>query len=154
MLPISHFSLLTSHFRDFRYPKLRLTDDFALYIFELRKFEKKRKAGLISGDNTGDWLYFFNHACEEGDKSMITHYKNPAIHKAFNILETLSADDEVRRLAEMRERALKNEISELAAAKREGREEGRELEKKDTAKKLIGNGSAYSGSDCRSNRAE
>ncbi len=109
--------------RDFRYPELRLTDDIALYIFELRKFEKKRKAGLISGDDVSDWLYFFKHAYEEGDKAMRTHYKNPAIHKAFNILETLSADDQVRRLAEIRERALKNEISELAAARREGRKE-------------------------------
>ncbi|MCP4346818.1 MAG: Rpn family recombination-promoting nuclease/putative transposase [Desulfobacterales bacterium] len=103
-----------------------MTDDIALYIFELRKFEKKRKAGLISGDDLGDWLNFFNHAPDEGEKAMRTHYKNPAIHKAFNILETLSADDKVRRLAEMREKALKNEISELAAAKREGKKEGRE----------------------------
>ncbi len=118
--------------RDFRYPELRLTDDIALYIFELRKFEKKRKAGLISEDdmgNWGDWLYFFKHASEEGDKAMRTHYKNPAIHKAFNILETLSADEKVRRQAEVRERALKNEISELSAAKKEG--------KKDTAVNLL-----------------
>ncbi len=142
--------------RDFRYPELRLTDDIALYIFELRKFEKKRKAGLISRDdmgNWGDWLYFFKHACEEGDKAMRTYYKNPAIHKAFNILETLSADEKVRREAEMREKALKNEISELAAAKREGEKEGmkkgmkkgmkegmkegREKEKKGNAKNLL-----------------
>ncbi|MCP4105441.1 MAG: Rpn family recombination-promoting nuclease/putative transposase [Desulfobacteraceae bacterium] len=92
---------------------------------------------MISGDDTGDWLYFFNHACEEGDNTMRTHYKNPPIHKAFNILETLSADDEVRRLAEIRERALKNEISELAAAKREGKEEGREEGVRSTAKNLL-----------------
>ncbi len=115
--------------RDIRYPELRLTEDIALYIFELRKFEKKRKAGLISGDDVGDWLYFFKHACEEGDKAMRTHYKNPAINKAFNILETLSADEKVRRQAEMREKALKNEISELAAAKRQG--------KKETAENLL-----------------
>ncbi len=41
--------------RDSRYPELRLTDDIALYIFELRKFEKKRKAGLISEDELGSW---------------------------------------------------------------------------------------------------
>ncbi|MCP4348604.1 MAG: hypothetical protein GY795_24240 [Desulfobacterales bacterium] len=64
---------------------------------------------------------------------MRTHYKNPAIHKAFNILEALSADDKVRRMAEMREKALKNEISELAAAKRQGRQEGIEI----TAKNLL-----------------
>jgi predicted transposase/invertase (TIGR01784 family) len=54
---------------------------------------------------------------------MRAHYKNPAVHKAFDILETLSADAKVRRLAEMRETALRNEISALAAAREEGREE-------------------------------
>lgn len=44
--------------------------------------------------------------------------------KTFNTLETLSADEETRRLAEMREKALRNKISELFAAKEEGREEG------------------------------
>ncbi len=82
---------------------------------------------------------------ESYSKRMRTYYKNPAIHKAFNILETLSADEKVRREAEMREKALKNEISELAAAKREGMKkgmkegmkEGREKEKKDNAKNLL-----------------
>ena len=46
--------------------------------------------------------------------------------KTFNTLETLSADEETRRLAEMREKALRNKNSELFAAKEEGREEGRE----------------------------
>jgi predicted transposase/invertase (TIGR01784 family) len=51
---------------------------------------------------------------------MRAHYKNPAVHKAFDILETLSADAKVRRLAQMRETALRNEISALADARREG----------------------------------
>jgi predicted transposase/invertase (TIGR01784 family) len=55
---------------------------------------------------------------------MRAHYKNPLVHRAFDILETLSADQKVRRLAEMRETALRNEISALADARREGEEEG------------------------------
>ena len=51
-------------------------------------------------------------------------YKNPAIHKAFNILESLSADDESRYLAEMREKALKTERTELNAAVRRGMQQG------------------------------
>ena len=49
------------------------------------------------------------------------HYANPAIQKAFTILKTLSADEETRLRVEVRERALKDAISELAAAKDEGR---------------------------------
>lgn len=51
---------------------------------------------------------------------MRTQYKNPAIHKAFNILETISADEEARLRAELREKALKDRASELAAAREEG----------------------------------
>lgn len=51
---------------------------------------------------------------------MRASYKNPAIHKAFGILESLSADEESRYLAEVREKALKTEKSELAAAERRG----------------------------------
>lgn len=52
---------------------------------------------------------------------MRTQYSNPAIQKAFTVLEKLSADEETRYQAEMRERALKNKVSELAAAKEEGK---------------------------------
>lgn len=109
--------------RDVRCPKLRLTDDLSLHLFELPKFEE-RQPGELGREKMFEWLHFFNHAHEEGDKTMRTHYKNPVIHKAFTILETLSADEETRLRAEMREKALKNALSELAAAKEEGREEG------------------------------
>ena len=94
--------------RDIRHPALSLTDDMSLHIFELPKSEK------ITGqmkDAPGEWLHFFNHAHEE-DKTMRTAYKNPAIHRAFDILETLSADETVRHLARVREDALRNERSE------------------------------------------
>jgi hypothetical protein len=37
---------------------------------------------------------------------MITRYQNTAIQKAYGILETLSADEKTRILAEIREKAL------------------------------------------------
>lgn len=100
------------YLRDIRYPELCLTDDLSLHIFELPKVVKLH-------DSLSEWLYFFNHAHEE-DKAMRTHYKNPAIHRAFGMLEKLSADKQFRRQAEIREKALQNEVSMLAAAKREG----------------------------------
>ena len=70
-----------------------------------------------------EWLYFLNYAHEE-DETMRTQYTNPMIHKAFEVLETLSADELTRQRAEMREKALKNEVSMLEAARNEGLQQG------------------------------
>jgi predicted transposase/invertase (TIGR01784 family) len=67
---------------------------------------------------------------------MRTQYKNPAIHQAFNVLETLSADEETRLRVEAREKALKNAASELAAA----REDGKKTKARETAVKLLAMG--------------
>ena len=48
------------------------------------------------------------------------------VKQAMNRIRVLSADDEARRLAFVRERALRDEVSLLNEAKREGRAEGRE----------------------------
>lgn len=47
------------------------------------------------------------------------------VKQAVNRIRELSADEEARRLAFVRERALHDEVSFLNEAKREGREEGR-----------------------------
>ena len=47
------------------------------------------------------------------------------VKQAMNRIRVLSADEEARRLAFVRERALRDEVSLLNEAKREGREEGR-----------------------------
>ncbi|MGO0063635.1 Rpn family recombination-promoting nuclease/putative transposase [Brevibacillus fluminis] len=49
----------------------------------------------------------------------------PTIRKAVNVLEFLSQDAEARRLYEMREKALKDELNMIEGAKAEGRAEGR-----------------------------
>ncbi len=46
--------------------------------------------------------------------------RNPAIHKAFDVLEALSADETIRHLARVREDALRNERSELFYAEKKG----------------------------------
>ncbi len=116
------------HFRfemtDIRYPGLKLTDDMTLHVFELPKFRNMAENGHF-GDDLSEWLHFFNYAHKE-DKTMRAAYKNPAIHKAFDVLETLSADEKNRRLAQMREDALRNERSELLYAEKKGLEKGLE----------------------------
>ena len=71
---------------------------------------------------------------------MRTAYKNPAIHKAFDMLETLSADETVRHLARVREDALRNERSELFYAERRGLEKGEQEKAIKTAKNLLSMG--------------
>ena len=110
------------YMRDTRYPGLELTDDLSVHIFELPKPDKVRQSAPDS-DMT-EWIRFFNHAHEEAEKSMRTRYKNPAVHKAFDLLEKISADEETRRKAEIREKALMNEVSMLSAARREGEKTG------------------------------
>jgi len=54
---------------------------------------------------------------------MREHYKNPMIAKAFNVLESLSADEKARELAERREKALKDEAMFINEATRKGKRE-------------------------------
>ncbi|MCP4686672.1 MAG: Rpn family recombination-promoting nuclease/putative transposase [Desulfobacterales bacterium] len=128
----SHFSF---HFREDGQPELKLEDDMSLHIFELPKIKKMEKENPSAG-RLEEWLHFFRYAHEEGEKTMRTHYSNPAIQEAFVGLEEMSADEKERQLAEMRETALKNKNSELGAARRKGREEG----KRETAVNLISMG--------------
>lgn len=60
---------------------------------------------------------------------------NPAIHKAFDVLETLSADEKNRHLAQMREDALRNERSELFYAEKKGLKKDAEKDAKKDHKK-------------------
>ena len=75
---------------------------------------------------------------------MRTHYANPLVRKAFNALESMSADERTRILAQKREESLMNERYELAAARRKGwetgRKEGRENEKKEVAISMLHDG--------------
>jgi predicted transposase/invertase (TIGR01784 family) len=92
-------------------------------VFELPTFEKKIRTAQW-GDKMYEWLHFFNHAPEEDEEMVKTHYTNTSVQKAFQVLEKLSADDETRYQAEARELALRDRASELSAAREEGREEG------------------------------
>jgi predicted transposase/invertase (TIGR01784 family) len=53
------------------------------------------------------------------------HYTHPPVQKAYALLQQISADESARQLADMRERALLNEVTMLADAKEEGIEEGK-----------------------------
>ena len=51
----------------------------------------------------------------------------PPVQQALEMLKSLSADDETQRKAFVRERALRDEVSQLASARMEGKQEGLQL---------------------------
>jgi len=53
------------------------------------------------------------------------HYTHPPVQKAYALLQQISADESTRQLAEMRERALMNEISMLEEAEEKGIAKGK-----------------------------
>lgn len=60
---------------------------------------------------------------------------NENIKNAEKELEYLTGDEEIRRLAYLREKAIRDEAAAMKKAKREGKEEGREGKNKENAKK-------------------
>ena len=88
---------------------------------------------------------FFEHWREETTMAAIDH---PPIREALSQIRQLSADEEARRLAFVRERALHDEATLLKEARqegrqegrREGRQEGRQESAQATARNLIGLG--------------
>ena len=59
------------------------------------------------------------------------------VKKAMSRIRELSADEEARRLAFVRERALRDEVSFLNQAKREGRQEGLQEGREEIARNMI-----------------
>lgn len=104
--------------RDATSPEVKLGEELQLNLIELRKADRLQQAsGALA-----DWIALFEHWHEDQTMTQIT---NEPVRTALNKLKTLSADDEARRLAFVRERALLDERSLLNDARREGREEGR-----------------------------
>ena len=69
------------------------------------------------------WLKFLNLKSEE-DAEMITRTDDKVMNKAVFLLKKMSADDKLREIARIRERALHDEASYIADAKTEGWNEG------------------------------
>ena len=103
--------------RDERQPSVSLGNILQMNLIELNKADR---LGLSPGPLRA-WITFFKHWQEELTMATVTH---EPVKQAMNRIRELSADEEARRLAFVRERALHDEVSFLNEAKREGREEG------------------------------
>lgn len=96
-----------------------LTDDLELRIIEIPKAEKileKEKYNRIA-----QWLLFLDNPNTERVEEIMK--ENEEVKKAGSVLHIMSEDEELQRLAELREKWELDERSALSSAKEEGMEE-------------------------------
>jgi len=116
--------------RDRWQPTVRLGRELQLNIIEMRKAE--RLGGIQSG--LAAWLSFFEHWQEETTMTQIAY---APVQQALERLKDFSADEETRIQAFVRERALRDEISERRAERAKGEIEGRQKEAVNILQRLL-----------------
>ena len=134
--------------RDDQSGKKVLTDRLEISIIELPKakriYEKDKK------NRIGQWMMFLDNPNKEEVIQIMG--ENEHIRKAIDELEQVSGDEKLRRIAELREKAIRDEQAAMAYAKehgyndgyeegnKKGLEEGREEGKKEGKKEGIKEG--------------
>ena len=113
-----------------------MTDDFELHIIELPKMRKRKANG--KDEKLLEWLSFLENP--ESNEVISYMEKNENMKKAKEKLNTLSANDELRILAELREKAIRDEKSLKEGyyndGKIDGLKQGLEQKNKEIAKKM------------------
>ena len=112
--------------------KTVLTDDLELHIIELPKMRKNKATG--KDKKLLEWLSFLNNP----ESKEVTNYmkNNESMKKAKEKLNTMSEDERIRRLAELREKAILDELEVKAYNYKKGKNDGIEQKNKEIAKKL------------------
>ena len=118
--------------------KTILTEKFQICIIELSKI-----ANLSDeNDELLDWLFFLVNPNSE--RVIEKMKENKALKQASDKLDTLSHDEKMRRLAELREKAIISENTNLSASYKkglqEGVQEGSQLTKENIAIELLKKG--------------
>ena len=104
--------------RDALQPSVRLSRDLQLNLIELPKADR---LGLNT-EALRAWVSFFEHWNEEETMAAIQY---EPVQRAMESLKHLSAEAETRRLAFVRERALRDEVAIRRMEREEGKVEGR-----------------------------
>ena len=124
------------------YQNTLLTDDLEFHYIQLPKFRKERRD---LSDKLHQWLLFIEYKNMEA----IHMVNNKYVKKAEEEYKYLTGDEEIRRLAYLREKGLRDEMAAMAKARREGhlegftegetkgKAEGIAITKKETAKKML-----------------
>lgn len=96
-----------------------LSEKFGIHFFELKKIGKKPNK-----DNLMElWLQLINAETEE-ELAMLEQTNVKEIKDAIFILREISADEKMRYIADMREKALHDEVSAISSAEKRGIEKG------------------------------
>lgn len=98
-----------------------LTDKIEIHFIQIPKFKKQRKDMKTKLDM---WMDFISQIDEKEVKNAMS--KNKEIKKAQEEYEYLTGDEEERRIAFLREKAIRDENSIFDAGKDIGRKEGKE----------------------------
>ena len=96
-----------------------LSDIVEIHFIELKKFEKSKKD---YNNKLHRWLSFLINP--EGKEIDVMKKEDAEIKEAMDVLYNISGDKELIQLAEMRDKAIRDEKSRLQGARDEGREEG------------------------------
>ena len=117
--------------------EIELTDVLELHIIEIQKARKI--LNKEPKNELAQWVMFLDDP-NESEVSQIME-ENGEIKEAMNELEKISKDKELRRVAELREKAIRDEKNGLRHAREEGIKEGIEqgIERgiKEVAKRMI-----------------
>ena len=89
-----------------------LTEDLEMHFIQIPKCKKDDVKTKLDR-----WIQFIGNISEEGVN--IAMKENKEIRKAKEELEYLTGDEEERRLAELREKAIRDEITNINGTKRE-----------------------------------
>ena len=123
--------MLTWQLREKKYHDLILTDKIELCIISLEKIKKKIASGEISDkEKIAIWTKFLLTPQALKEEEMDA---NKEIKEANEKYQEMIADDETRRLAVKRHLAL----MEMAAAKNDGYQEGKDDRNKEIAKNML-----------------
>lgn len=111
-------------------------DDFEIHVIELKKF---RKATIIEPKRKEFWLWFIDHTKKE--LVDMSSYTIEEIKKAKAEYEKMIEDDPALRHFLMREEfAEMDRKVMIREAQRDGEEKGKQVAKKETAKKMLAKG--------------
>ena len=96
-----------------------MTDNARIIFIELNKFDPRteNQQNLLTA-----WLSFLKNPAFMDQKFL----KIKEVNEAMRTLKYISADDEMRAIADLRARTISDKNSELTTAREEGREEGRQ----------------------------
>ena len=112
-----HQAVWRFEMRDGEQPDVTLGNELQLNLVELKKADRLGHAfGPLA-----DWVTFFEHWREDSRMAEINH---APVQEAVSRVRELSADEEARRLAFVRERVLHDEATLLRQAHEEGHQEG------------------------------